>query len=206
MPADNSKKQHWETVYADKNPNEVSWTQENPISSLRLISNIGLSKAAEIIDIGGGDSQLVDFLLNEGYVNLTVLDISLNAIGKARARLGKKSEKVNWLHRDMVDFIPTKKYDVWHDRAAFHFLTKSSDIKRYVEIVQKFVSKELIIACFSKKGPLRCSGLDITQYDIKSIKEQFKDNFELIEGFYRDHQTPFNTSQNFLFARFRRIK
>ena len=206
MPTDNSRKQHWETVYADKNPNEVSWTQENPISSLRLIFNTGLSKTAEIIDIGGGDSQLVDFLLNEGYVNLTVLDISSNAIGKARARLGKKSGKVNWLHRDMLDFVPIKKYDVWHDRAAFHFLTKPSDIKRYVEIVQKFVSKELIIACFSKKGPLRCSGLDITQYDIKSIKEQFKDNFELIEGFYRDHQTPFNTSQNFLFARFRRIK
>ena len=141
MLADNSKKQHWETVYADKNPNEVSWTQENPNSSLRLISNTGVFKNAEIIDIGGGDSQLVDFLLNEGYVNLTVLDISSNAIGKARARLGKKSRKVNWLNRDMVDFIPTKKYDVWHDRAAFHFLTKSSDIRRYVEIVEKFVSK-----------------------------------------------------------------
>lgn len=206
MPADNSKKMHWETVYANKNPNEVSWTQEKPISSLRLISNTGLSKTAEIIDIGGGDSQLVDFLLDEGYVNLTVLDISAKAIEKAMARLGKKSKKVNWLHKDMVDFIPTKKYDVWHDRAAFHFLTNSSDIKRYVEVVKKFVSKELILASFSKNGPLRCSGLDITQYDMDSIKEQFKDNFELIEGFYKDHQTPFNTTQNFLFARFRRIK
>jgi len=131
------RKNHWETVYKNKQPNEVSWTQENPKTSLDFIRETNLGKSARIIDIGGGDSKLVDFLLEEGYENISVLDISANALERAKKRLGKNAEKVNWIVSDITEFKPETTYDIWHDRATFHFLTTQEQIKKYSEITQK---------------------------------------------------------------------
>lgn len=201
MAAEKARKEHWEKVFATKSPEEVSWTQEKPNTSLNLIEKANLDKSAEIIDVGGGDSRLVDFLLEEGYENISVLDISANAIERAKKRLGDKAEKVTWIVSDILDFKPNKRYELWHDRAVFHFLTSPKDILHYGNVVNEFVEKDLIIATFSTKGPLRCSGLDVTQYDRESIMVRFKEKFALVESFYEDHTTPFDTIQNFLFAR-----
>ena len=142
-------KQHWETVYETKTPEQVSWTQEIPETSLNFINSFQLSKEVKIIDIGGGDSHLVDFLLEQGYTNITVLDISKKALQRAQERLGKKANLITWIVSDVLDFIPDTSYDIWHDRAAFHFLTKENDIKTYVLITEKHVTKNLIIGTFS---------------------------------------------------------
>ncbi len=199
-------KEHWETIYSSKSPNEVSWTQEIPQSSIDLIESCKLSKVAKIIDIGGGESKQVDFLIELGYNNITVLDISKNAIKKTIERLGEKANKVNWEIADITEFVPTGHFDIWHDRAVFHFLTKSEQIKYYVEIVNTSINKNgfLIIGTFSKNGPLKCSGLDITQYDEVSLTNLFKDKFNKIECFHIDHLTPFGTIQNFIFCKFQK--
>lgn len=199
-----SKKKHWETVYQTKSPSEVSWTQAIPKTSLDFIESLGVSKSAAIIDIGGGDSKLVDYLIATGYQNLTVLDISQNAINRARMRLGKDAEKVTWIVSDINDFVPIINYDVWHDRAAFHFLTENSQIENYQRLVNESVDGFLIIGTFSENGPLKCSGLEIQQYSIESLEEQFAPKFEMIESKYEDHQTPFETIQNFVFGAFKK--
>ena len=125
------RKTHWDKVYNTKDPHEVSWTQEVPKTSLRFIHQFNLSKSAQIIDIGGGDSKLVDHLLAEGYFNITVLDISKKALEKAKVRLGKRAEQIQWIVSDIIDFKPIKKFDLWHDRATFHFLTKDEEVKEY---------------------------------------------------------------------------
>ncbi|MDB4497682.1 class I SAM-dependent methyltransferase, partial [Flavobacteriaceae bacterium] len=157
-------KKHWETVYETKTQEQVSWTQKIPKDSLDFIQSLKLNKDASIIDIGGGDSFLVDFLLEDGYTNISVLDISSKALERAKNRLGTKATKVTWIVSNIIDFKPKKNYEVWHDRAAFHFLTKEKDIKTYVSTTEKYVSKNLIIGTFSDNGPLKCSGLEITQY------------------------------------------
>ena len=157
-------KQHWETVYETKTPEQVSWTQEIPETSLNFINSFQLSKEVKIIDIGGGDSHLVDFLLEQGYTNITVLDISKKALQRAKERLGKKANLITWIVSDVLDFIPDTSYDIWHDRAAFHFLTTKNQIDTYISLTQKFVSRNLIIGAFSDNGPLKCSGLEIKQY------------------------------------------
>ena len=198
-----SRKEHWETVYATKTPQEVSWTQEKPSISLDFISSFQLDKSASIIDIGGGDSSLVDFLLDLGYTNISVLDISAHAIERAKVRLGERASLVQWIVSDINDFQPEFTYDVWHDRAAFHFLTQPSDIDRYVRLVANH-AKNLVVGTFSTDGPLKCSGLEITQYDETSLGDLFQsEGFECIETKREDHQTPFDTSQNFVFASFR---
>ena len=164
------KKSHWEKVYETKSPQEVSWTQEIPETSLRLIRETNIAKDATIIDIGGGDSKLVDFLLEEGYSNITVLDISANALERAKKRLGEKADLVQWIVSDINEFTPTKQYAVWHDRAVFHFVTDEENIKRYVEMVTKFTTEHFIIGTFSENGPLKCSGLEIKQYNEQKIK------------------------------------
>lgn len=198
-------KKHWETVYETKNPDQVSWTQEIPKTSLNFILSFGLDKKAKIIDIGGGDSKLVDFLLEEGFENITVLDISEKAIQKAQLRLGVKADKVNWIVSDITQFNPTTQYDVWHDRAAFHFLTSKVDINKYVEIVKKSVSKYIVIGTFSENGPQKCSGLEIKQYSQEEITKLFQNDFQVIECFTEDHTTPFDTKQNFMYCSFKRI-
>lgn len=202
---EDQKKAHWENVYASKSPHEVSWTQAKPQSSLQLIASAGLTKDAKIIDVGGGDSLLVDFLLHKGYENISVLDISMKSLQRAQKRLGVRADKVTWIESDILDFKPSEVYDLWHDRAVFHFLTSKEDIQRYKAIASQAISKDLILATFSTEGPLRCSGLDITQYNSKSIQELFDENFSLVESFYEDHRTPFDTKQNFVFAHLRRL-
>jgi SAM-dependent methyltransferase len=202
---ENSKKKHWETVYETKNPDQVSWTQEIPKTSLNLIHSFNLSKSAKIIDIGGGDSKLVDFLLEEGFENITVLDISQRAIEKAQLRLGSKANKINWIVSDITQFIPTSQYDIWHDRAAFHFLTSENDIDKYVEIVKNSVSKYIIIGTFSENGPQKCSGLEIKQYSQETLTKLFQKDFQIIECFTEDHTTPFDTKQNFIYCSFKKM-
>lgn len=199
-------KQHWEDVYENKTPEQVSWTQEKPETSLKLIQDAGLSKTAKIIDIGGGDSRLVDNLLEEGYTNITVLDISAKALEKAKNRLGNKASNVHWVVSDISSFRPDTAYDLWHDRAAFHFLTSKKEIEQYKMMVEKFVNEYLIIGTFSKYGPIKCSGLKISQYDEHSLSSQFENYFQKVECFTTDHKTPSGTLQNFQFCTFKKMK
>ncbi|MFN8236873.1 MAG: class I SAM-dependent methyltransferase [Chitinophagales bacterium] len=195
--------QHWETVYQTKQPNEVSWTQEIPQTSLDFIHSFHLPKSARIIDIGGGDSKLVDYLLEEGYKNISVLDISPTSIERAKKRLGDMAEKVTWIVSDITAFHPDTTYDIWHDRAAFHFLTAPEQITIYKNIVEKAVTGYMVIGTFSESGPKKCSGLDICQYSVESLNETFKETFTPLHSIYTEHVTPFNTTQHFVFASFK---
>ena len=198
------RKKHWETVYETKNPDQVSWTQEIPKTSLEFIRSFKLNKDARIIDIGGGDSKLVDYLLEEEYKNITVLDISEKAIAKAKRRLGEKASKVNWIVSDIIEFEPDTSFDVWHDRATFHFLTTDDQIKKYIKIASKFVRGYLIIGTFSQNGPKKCSGLEIKQYNEEELTSELKKGFDKTHCVTEYHLTPFNTIQNFLFCSFKR--
>ena len=201
-----SIKEHWETVYATKTPQEVSWTQEKPMISLDFIASFQLDKSASIIDIGGGDSLLVDFLLDLGYTNISVLDISAHAIERAKVRLGEKASLVTWIVSDINDFESTGIYDLWHDRAAFHFLTNPKDIERYVKLVSN-QAKNLVVGTFSTNGPLKCSGLEISQYDENELSELLGSHgFEVQTTKREDHMTPFGTTQNFVFASFSNVR
>lgn len=196
---------HWENIYQQKGPDEVSWTQEVPETSLAFIRNMNLPADAAIIDIGGGDSNLVDWLLAEGYQNITVLDISATALNKAKARLGpEKAEKVTWIHQDIINFQPEQKYDVWHDRATFHFLTDEVAIQQYKLLTQQSVSQYMIIGTFSDNGPDKCSGLPVKQYDEKALSELFFPAFEKLDCKRETHLTPKQASQEFLFCSFRK--
>lgn len=199
-----SRKQHWETVYETKTPEQVSWTQEKPEESLKFIHDLGLDKDASIIDIGGGDSKLVDFLLADGYSDVTVLDISGKAIERAKKRLGMLADKVTWIESDINDFVPSRTYSVWHDRAAFHFLTSTEEQERYVKLVNSSVTDFLVIGTFSEDGPLKCSGLEIQQYSESTMVDQFR-GFEKIKCEYENHLTPFDTIQNFIFCSFKKL-
>lgn len=198
------KKEHWEAVYETKNPDQVSWTQRIPITSLEAIRSCNLKKNAKIIDIGGGDSKLVDYLIEEGYENITVLDISAKSLEKAKNRLGEKAQKVNWIVSDIVNFKPKTTFDFWHDRAAFHFLITKEQINKYIEIAKKSVDGFLTIGTFSKNGPKKCSGLEIKQYNENELTLLFQNGFERVNCITEDHITPFNTTQNFLFCSFKK--
>jgi cyclopropane fatty-acyl-phospholipid synthase-like methyltransferase len=196
-------KEHWETIYKTKKPTEVSWTQEVPAVSLAFIHQFKIPKNAKIIDIGGGDSNLVDFLLAEGYTNLSVLDISEAAILRAQERLGTDAQKVTWIVSDILDFKPKVKYDVWHDRAAFHFQTEPAKIDTYLNIVKNAVDGMVIIGTFSTDGPTKCSGLEIQQYDEDGMKAKFiQSDFKNLECKREDHVTPSGAVQNFVFCSF----
>lgn len=201
---ENVKREHWETVYNTKSPEQVSWTQKIPALSLEWIESFQLPKNAAIIDIGGGDSTLVDFLLEKGYEDITVLDISETALEKARQRLGDKSKKVNWIQADVTDFKPDRSYDLWHDRATFHFLTETEQVAKYLALAGSIVNNIMMIGTFSIDGPAKCSGLPITQYSEEKLAALFDKDFEKMNCRYKDHITPFNTIQNFLFCVFRK--
>ena len=201
-----TSKKHWENVFATKQPTEVSWFQTYPQTSIDFIELFKLPLTANIIDIGGGDSCLVDVLLEKGYQNVTVLDISANALKRAKKRLGKKAKQVNWIVSDITDFKPQIKYDFWHDRAAFHFLTTNEAIYKYVAIAENTINKNgyLILGTFSENGPKKCSGLEITQYNETSMNARFEVSFKKIKCITENHITPFNTTQNFLFCSFQK--
>jgi trans-aconitate methyltransferase len=202
----NENKSHWEKVYATKQPHEVSWTQEVPQTSLDFIHSFNTPKTAKIIDIGGGDSLLVDYLLGEGYEDITVLDISENALNRAKKRLGEKAVKIHWIVADITTFKPTTKYDIWHDRATFHFLTDDYQIKYYKNLTAKAVKGYLAIGTFSENGPEKCSGLTIKQYDEKALEKALSAHFDKIRCINEDHTTPFGTQQNFTFCSFKKYQ
>jgi hypothetical protein len=197
-------KKHWEKIYSTKQPNEVSWTQDIPKPSIDFIHSYDLPKTASIIDIGGGNSKLVDFLLNEGFEDITVLDISERAISIAKERLGKNAVKVKWIVSDVTEFVPPQKYDVWHDRATFHFLITTEQINEYLDRARKATKKYLTIGTFSDAGPDKCSGLPVKKYSEDDLQKQLSKDFEKIKCITEDHITPFKTKQNFLFCSFKR--
>lgn len=200
------RKQHWENIYSTKQPNEVSWTQDIPQTSLDFIHSAKLDKQANIIDIGGGDSKLVDFLLDEGFENVSVLDISEEALTRAQKRLGGKAANVTWIVSDITAFEPTQAYDFWHDRAAFHFLTTENQITKYLSTARQAIKENGIvtIGTFSESGPKKCSGLDIKQYSEETLTNELNNGFEKLKCITENHTTPFNTTQNFLFCSFRK--
>lgn len=200
----NRNKNHWETIYATKNPDQVSWTQEKPNTSLDFIHSFNLPKTARIIDIGGGESKLVDYLLDEGFENISVLDISEKAIERSKRRLGNKAAKVHWIVSDITEFEPNKTYDVWHDRATFHFLTTKDQIDKYLAVARNAIKGYLTIGTFSENGPTKCSGLEIKQYSEENLSKALNNGFDKIRCINEDHITPFDTKQNFLFCSFKR--
>ena len=198
-------KEHWENIYATKGMQEVSWFQKVPTTSLELIKKFAKNKQDAIIDIGGGDGFLVDNLLELGYTDITVLDISKNAIDRAKKRLGKLAEKVKWIVADITEFVPNKEYVIWHDRAVFHFLTEQQDKENYRKLLNTAVSGYFILATFSDQGPNKCSGLEICNYTKQDIQAFFSLNFKMIRSFKYNHPTPFGTYQNFIFSVFNKM-
>jgi len=196
---------HWENIYQAKNSPEVSWYQKKPQTSLQLIAELGLDKQTAIIDIGAGDSGLVDNLIALGFRNITVLDISSNALNRAKKRLGDRANDVKWIVSDLREFETNDRYGIWHDRAVLHFLTEEDDISEYVERARQLLKPNgyLIVSTFSQNGPKRCSGLDIKQYSEDSVKKLFS-NFAHIKSFEEEHITPWGASQIFIFSVFRR--
>lgn len=201
------RKKHWEQVYKGKSPLEVSWFQAEPLQSLRLVQNTGITKADHIIDVGGGASVLVDRLQARGYENLVVLDISSGAIEHARRRLGSAAQKIEWYKADITAFDPPHSFALWHDRAVFHFLTQQSDREKYVKVMKRAVpaNGHIILATFSIGGPKKCSGLDIVQYDAPKLLEVLGDEFTIIEEVKEIHMTPGNTEQEFSYFRLVRL-
>lgn len=202
-----NRKSHWENVYQTKQLTEVSWYQARPDISLGFLHNYDLPKTARIIDVGGGDSLLVDYLLKEGFENVTVLDISEKALERAKARLGNKASKVKWIVSDAASFEPTEKYDFWHDRAAFHFFTEEKDIKRYIQNVRESIAPGgyLVLGTFSENGPEKCSGLPIKQYSETAMKERLQQFFEKLKCLTVKHLTPSEQVQEYVFCGFKRL-
>lgn len=195
---------HWENIYTTKAEQEVSWFQEYPKTSMLFLELFDLPLDANIIDIGGGDSHFVDALLEKGYCNIWVLDISAAAIERAKKRLGEKAKQIHWVVSDVTEFEPPVQFDFWHDRAAFHFLTTDEAVYKYVAIAENGIRPNgiLILGTFSENGPKKCSGLDIRQYNEASMSARFEVEFDRIKCITEDHTTPFNTVQNFLFCSF----
>ena len=194
---------HWERIYSQKAANEVSWYRPHLETSLALIAQAASSPSASIIDVGGGESTLVDDLLARGYADITLLDISQTAIDATRERLGKAAERLRWLVADItqVDLAPAS-YDVWHDRAVFHFLTEPRDRAAYVRQAARAVRPggHVIVSAFGLEGPVKCSGLEVVRYDGESLHAEFGARFRLIESSEEFHQTPFGTTQQFLYC------
>ena len=197
---------HWQKVYTSKGENEVSWFQERPSPSLELIVQVGATPASAIIDVGGGASRLVDHLIDRGFEDLTILDLSDAALQTAKARLGARAPEVHWIVGDVTVWEPSRTYDVWHDRAAFHFLTEPADRDAYVVRLNKAVQHggHVIIATFAPDGPERCSGLPIVRYDPDALARTLGPGFELVESRRHDHVTPSGNTQRFQFSRFLR--
>ena len=203
---DASRKSHWETVYSTKGENEVSWFQENPAPSLELIDLAGPTAESAVVDIGGGASRLVDSLVARGLNRVTVLDISEAALEAARARLGGRAIRVEWIVADVTQWDPAQTFDVWHDRAAFHFLTDAGDRSAYVARMKQAVRPggHVIIGTFALDGPEKCSGLPVNRYDPASLARELGEGFELLDSRRHDHSTPWNSAQRFQFCIFRR--
>ena len=199
-------KNHWDSVYATKAEYEVSWFQPYPKTSMAFVELFHLPLDAHIIDVGGGDSHFVDALLDKGYRNLYVLDISATAINKARKRLGNRAAQVQWIVSDVTEFEPPVAFDLWHDRAAFHFLTTEEKIYQYTAVAERAIKPTgyLILGTFSENGPTKCSGLEVKQYTEASMSARFQLSFNRIKCVTEDHLTPFHTLQSFQFCSFKK--
>ena len=199
-------KEHWESIYQTKKSDEVSWHQDKPNTSLYLIAETGLDKDSRVIDVGAGDSKLVDNLLGLGFKNITALDISSNALKKSKKRLKNRADDIKWVVSDLREFETEDRYDLWHDRAVLHFLTKEEDINRYIDAVRKLLKPNgyLIVSTFSLNGPKKCSGLNVKQYSEDSVKKLF-DDFEHVRSFEEKHKTPWGASQVFIYSIFRKV-
>ncbi len=203
-----NRKKHWETIYQTKQFEDVSWFQPTPETSLSFFKELNIPTSAKIIDIGGGDSFLVDNLLGLNYQDLTVLDISATALDKAKLRLGERADKVKWIVADVATFRPTEKYDFWHDRAAFHFLTQELEVENYLNTVQRSIQPTgvFVIGTFSEQGPKKCSGIEIKQYSETTMTDRLAKFFEKIKCIKVDHKTPSDTIQNFIFCSFKKLR
>jgi len=196
-------KTHWEHIYDTKVSTQVSWYQEHAQVSLQFIQNTGVQITGPIIDIGGGASTLVDDLLVAGFQNISVLDVSGAALQVARQRLGARAVDVNWIEADITQAdLPHQAYDVWHDRAVFHFLTQAADRKRYVDTVRQAVRKggHVIVATFASDGPDHCSGLEVVRYNPEGLHDEFGNDFEVVDSTRETHHTPFGTEQKFIYC------
>lgn len=203
------RKSHWESAYARQQPGQASWYQPHLLLSLGLISRAGLSGSAEIIDIGCGDSTLTDDLLKAGFTRLTVLEISSEALNRARARLGPKADAITWIEADILDpdiVLPSGHFDLWHDRAMFHFLTDVESQQAYLRALRRCLRPGgyAVIATFAHDGPSRCSGLPTARYDAATLQETLGSEFALQEALSETHTTPSGTQQKFTYCLFRR--
>ena len=198
-------KSHWEHIYKTKKIDGVSWYQETPYESIELIQKFSTTNSDTIIDIGCGKGFLADNLLKLNYENITLVDISLNALKEVKERLN--NERLKFIETDVLNLKLEQSFDIWHDRAVFHFITEKEGVEKYISLCNKYISKggKLIIGTFAEDGPLKCSGLEIKRYSINNLKELFKENFEFIEGFKKLHSTPFDTEQSFTFCVFRKV-
>lgn len=203
---DFDRKKHWENIYSTKELKDVSWYQPTPTTSLDFLKEFSIGTSAKIIDVGGGDSFLVDHLLKLGYQDITVLDISAASLDRAQKRLGNDASKVKWIVADVATFQPTEQYDFWHDRAAFHFLTQDTEINNYIDTIRKHLKPTgvLVIGTFSEQGPKKCSGIEIKQYSETTMTERLQRFFEKVKCITVDHKTPFDTIQNFIFCSFKK--
>jgi len=194
-----NKKSHWNGVYEGKSESEVGWFQNKPERSLKLIGCSGVPQSGAVIDVGGGASLLVDYLIRDGFENITVLDISSTALRTAQERLGESAKLVDWIEADITRFQTTEQFDLWHDRAVFHFLTQASERKRYVDLLHQTIKPggHIIIAAFAMGGPKKCSGLDIVQYDATKLSQELGELFTLIEQEDEMHITPSGNEQAF---------
>ena len=193
----------WEKVYTTNSPESFSWYREHLETSLALIERTAVGRSASIIDIGGGESTFVDDLLLRGYKNLTVLDVSQTAIEVTKKRLGSTAEQVRWLVDDILEIeLGPRAYDLWHDRAVFHFLTTPERRLAYVRQVTRAVKPggHVIVSTFGPEGPMKCSGLEVMRYDAESLHGEFGGHFRLVENCKELHQTPFGTTQQFLYC------
>ena len=198
-----TNKSHWEHIYETKDVTDVSWFQPRAVLSVRLIEATGLDPTARIIDVGGGASTLVDDLLSNGYSEVTVLDISGAALQRSKDRLGQRAGSVTWVEADITQAnLPEDYFDLWHDRAVFHFLTDDTDRAAYVQTVQRCVKTggHIIVASFGPGGPEKCSGLNVVRYNPESMHDEFGDDFELVDSTTETHHTPFGTDQEFVYC------
>lgn len=198
-----NSKTHWEHIYETKAPTQVSWYQEHAQISLQFIQNTGIAKTAQIIDIGGGASTFVDDLTVAGFQHITVLDVSATALQLAQHRLGSGAKGITWIEADITRAnLPYQNFDIWHDRAVFHFLTKVEDRQRYVQMVRHSVKPggHVIVATFAPDGPERCSGLEVVRYSPETLHHEFGQGFEVVESTLETHHTPFNTEQKFIYC------
>ena len=206
MTTDMDRKAHWDAIYTMKSPEEVSWFQASPELSLALIAATGVGKDARIIDVGGGASVLVDRLLDAGFTQVTVVDLSRAALARAKERLGEGAGRVTWLEMDITEATLSGPVDVWHDRAVFHFLTDVGDRRKYRQVAEAAVRPggHVILATFALEGPPRCSGLEVQRYSPVSLQHELGDRFELVETRQEIHTTPAKAQQAFLYCRFRK--